>query len=324
MHDRSLRPESHGLTYSREYPFPQAADGTTIHHITDTHFGAANGAGFVKNWLDRVRADDLFLDFMPLHGHVHTGDAIHWYEGDNSQSVAQAEADDFAAWRGRFEAYRNVPFLQAAGNHDLIGPGSYNSSTGKYDIRDNPITVQEFCTMQQVPSGNRYAVMGDIGVATISPDSWAFNTGFTVSAATLSWLDTTLQNAGRPVFIGAHVPLAGQAGSDITNDADVVAVLDANPNAVGWLSGHYHHAPNSTDWTAEVFYAGSRRMYGINGPGAAGGRPGGVAYADHQKDGLNASMYLTYDGSSLAVRWRNHNARQWMTPNGVQVKRLVA
>ncbi|MGH3502317.1 MAG: metallophosphoesterase family protein [Nocardioidaceae bacterium] len=297
---------------SRLWPFPDLRNGVTFHHITDTHFGAHGNAHWLDNWMRRNRQDMEFLK-VAHSAHVHTGDCIHWDQlgdkdyGDNL----------YTEWRDWIKAHDGLPFMEMPGNHDLncfAGGGSAYARS-----------ANQWASDVDVDSPTSTLDLGDLKIIGIAPDKWRRDAGtphelqdYTLSQATLDWIDTELQTAGKPCMIASHVPLDLQfpGAAPGFNAVDVgtpglVDVMDANPNFVGWVSGHFHE--DMTDPNAfKVFQyrAGSRFIFGINSPPAGGGRIG-VPYHDHQYKSINCSTFVTFLGDAIDVRWRDHNARAW-------------
>lgn len=309
----------------RIWRFPDLRNGTTLHHITDTHFGGHYHAAWVNGWGDSVRDDLNELSVYTSAGHVHTGDMIHWYYGTgNPQSTADTESAWYVAWRDAVKAVDGKPWAEAVGNHDLLGPGEADSTRSL-------VTSTGWAQRIGVESQNVITDMGDFKVITVGPETWHYGTNFVLSQATLSFLDNALQNAGKPCWVAAHVPFNEQyntyGGGDTAvepGNPTLMALLDSNPNCIGWLSGHRHINIVEQTEQATTFSTGSRQIFGINGPASIGGRKGAeVAYDDHQWQAWNYSMYLTYLGDAVDVRWRDHNARVWTNPEGETVRHIL-
>jgi hypothetical protein len=275
------------------------------------HMGAASGAAWVQNWADRIVRDQETLG-ATCHGHVNGGDLTH---------------DSTGTWDAAYRAWRaalnldGLPYLEAVGNHDLEMPAG--------TIR----TAAQWAAAVGVCSQNRVADMGDVRVITIGPDLWGTNNAAgeqVLSEATLVWLDEQLTAAGsRPCFIAAHCALAQQYPEDVGisvvyGPSDrLTEIIDGHPNAVGWLSGHKHVPIDTRPEHARTMTVGSRTIYAINGPPAGGGKLPGMAWADHQWKNVNQSMYLTYLGDALDVRWRDHLAGKWVRAADERVRHLI-
>lgn len=318
---------------TRMAPFPDLRNGTTIHHISDTHFGAIDHADFVNNWQDRT-ADDLdFLQIANNAGHVMTGDMIQLGPSLTSPGNRTTELGWYKDWRAAIQAADGLPWAECNGNHDM------RTADGEHVLS---YTAADWAADIGVASQNMVHDMGEVRIITIGPDVWDIDNPanpdpdvnlFRLSQPTLDFLDAQLQAAGKPCFIACHIVLQEQFTSqteDGYNAANVEnpqlnEILIANPNAVGWLSGHKHvNIQTKVDHATVMTLTGStKKMYAINAPGAAGGTLAGVADADHQWESVNQSMYLTYLGDALDVRWRNHNTRTWTGPGAETVRHLV-
>jgi hypothetical protein len=307
---------------SRIWRFPDLRNGFTLHHITDTHFGAANHGQFVLDWQEATAQDMEWLRVSLNAGHVHTGDMIHSYDGaSNSSASRNAELGWYKSWRDKITA-DGLPYAEAFGNHDLIGPGIDGART--------PVTSAQFAASLGLDAPNNAVDMGAFKVLTVAPDVWADNTDFVLSAGTLDWLDTELQAAGKPCWIAAHVPWNEQMGTSSGGSTSVepgnpglVDLIDSNPNAIGWLSGHRHANIRTNASHASAFTVGSRRIFGVNGPAAGGGRNSAVSFEQHRWKGGNESMFVTYLGDAIDVRWRDHNRRSWINPPGETVRHIT-
>ena len=313
------------MVTNRTWRHPDLRNGAgTLHHITDTHFGAGNHAQFINDWHEKTRHDLDILKVVYNRGHVHTGDMIHWYPGgDNTQADADIETDWYVTWRNSIKATDGMPFAEAVGNHDLLGPGPEGERV--------PRTSAAWASAVGVASKNVATDMGQFKVITIGPETWESGGGFYLSNSTLTWLDNQLQTAGKPCFIAAHVPSDEQMGTNTAagnaiepGNPTFLDICDSNPNAIGYLSGHRHIDINTRPNHASVFSVGSKNMFGINGPPGGGGRNSAVSYADHLTLGTYYSMFITLlDENTLDVRWRDHLGRRWTAPDGETVRRLT-
>lgn len=296
-----------------EWNYPDLRNGTTLHHITDNHFG---DRFFTTNLLDRVASDMAVLK-ASHQGHVHTGDMVMW----RGSTGLPPEDSLYTAWRGKIKS-DGKPYAEVPGNHDL---GSYGSA--------NYRTKEQWATAVGVPSANSVTRMGDMIVIGLSPDVWmpAYPAdGFldpVLSPATLSWLDTQLTLAGStPVWLANHVPPVGQYSASTASTAqpgaDVDALIAGHPNVVGWLSGHWHVDINNQPDHVRTVVQGGRNLFAVNAP-AAGGLLTGVDQSVQQWASPAQSMFVTYLGGAIDVRWRDHSARRWTTSEGAAVKHLL-
>lgn len=304
----------------RIWRHPDLRDGATLHHITDSHIGGHNEAGFADDWMTSIAEDLDRLRVANNAGHVHTGDMIHWYDGGaNTQATCDREESFYKTWRATVKG-DGLPFAEAVGNHDLVGPIVAGARV--------PRTSAAWAASMGLASQNNVYDLGQVKVITVGPQTWAQPSNYVLSVGTLAWLDTQLQAAGKPCWVAAHVPFNEQYGSNSNGAAAVepgnpalTDLIASNPNAIGWLSGHRHVDIRAVPRHATSFAVGGRRIFGVNGPSCGGGSA--VPFADHQWHGWNHSMFLTYLGDSLDVRWRDHNSRAWINPPGETVRHVL-
>lgn len=304
---------------TRAWPWPDLRHGTTLHHITDTHLGQRF---FTSAWMDAIGIElDRFK--TSAAGHVHTGDIIQW------QLSVTPEDAEWLEWVAARRAASSLPWAVALGNHDLAS--YFNTLPSR--------TSAQAATALGLPGQNYTVVMGSgantVWVIVVAPDAWASPDGgvsvgdCVLSPATLAYLDTQLTAAGSiPCFIACHAPLyeqyagAGGVGWYVNPRTTITALLDGHPNAVGWLSGHRHVNVQAEPSHARSDVVGSRRMYLINSP-AACGRQNDLTFDQHQFQSPALSMYLTYLGDALDVRWREHLRHRWETVGGTRIKHLL-
>lgn len=300
---------------SRVWPLPNLRNGTTINLITDSHAGARF---FTPDRHARM-GDDLDDLRAATHGHVHAGDSIHWVTDDGTGELPE-DAEFLALVNGR-KAKSGKPWVLVPGNHD------YSSFTGpNYPKRD----AAAWASAVGVPSHLSVTDIGDVRVLGIGPDRWDYDVAkdtygtCLIPPATLTWLDRQLTAAGsRPVFIACHSPLWEQyakdaVAGDFVNGSDwfvspkdnLTAIIDGHPNVAGWISGHVHADIDVRPSHARSMTVGSRRIFAVNGP-ASGGRMEGLVFADQQLKSPIQSMFITYMGDAIDVRWRDHLSRQW-------------
>ena len=300
---------------TRAWTYPDLRNGTTIHHVTDTHMGAAGGAAWLKAWMDRIRDDILDLS-ESCHGHVHTGDCIHWDQGGDQPS----EDVQYVAWRTAILA-DGLPYSSSVGNHDL--------DCFAANAPDAHRTAKQWASAVGIPAANNRTDIGEVRVISIGPDDLPDNQGWLFSDATLSYLDTQLGATTKPCFVSFHCPPSGQYGGttpgiwnpDYRNPT-LFPIMDSHPNCVGMLHGHSHANIDVTNH-ARTLNIGSRQIFSINGPPCGGGRYSTVAYADHQWQSPAQSIYLTYLGDAVVVRWRDHLRRQWTTGAGALSRTIL-
>lgn len=302
-----------GSPFLRTWRLPDLRNGVTFQHITDTHVGAANEAQFAYDWMQNTLRDSEYMRIANNAGHLHTGDMIHWFTGANGADVEQRETPQYIAWRNSIRASTGLPWAEAVGNHDMVGP---QQADGTRTERSAP----DWAKSLGLGSANNSYNFNGVRVLTLAPQSWGpQNNAFTLGADNLAWLASQFAlDPTTPTFIGCHAMLGEQY-----NPADPVTanysskqltdLIASTPSLVGWISGHAHINIKTEARHAEVVAVGGRRLFVVNGPPNGGGRIGGVAYGDHQWQNVNQTIFLTYTGDALDVRWRDHNAAAWET-----------
>jgi len=308
-------------TAGRPWPFPDLRNGTTVNLITDLHMGKRS---FIADWATKM-SDDLYRLRASLSGSVQAGDAIDWFNNPTTPEDAL-----YVAWRDAHKTKLGLPLAECVGNHDLASHATGGPTRN----------VQQWAAAVGVPSQNTVVSMGGVKVITVGPDSWGFNgvggpDQSVLSAATLTWLDQQLTAAGStPCWIAAHSPLYEQfpAYSDgwlQAPKAELDALIGSHSNVIGWLSGHLHTDIQATPEHAGVITVGGRKIFAVNGP-PSGGRLSSIEFNDHQwlapdgsGSGINQSMFVTYLGGAIDVRWRNHNGRRWAKAQGAQMRHIL-
>lgn len=289
---------------TRPWPYPDLRSGTTLHHITDTHVGNRPEN---DNYLSRVQ-DQLCSELRVSHaGHVHSGDIIN--------SVAEHVTQD-AKWL-RFEgvvtAADGLPFVKVPGNHDL-------------DRADKAGVVHrssaEWAAAYGMPSFNTVTDIGDLRILGVGPDEYRpgeFKTGeadgkFELSMNTITWLDEQLTAAGsRPCVMVTHTPPWEQVDFDysIAPRGPLDDLVGGHDNMVMWLSGHRHINVQLWDSHAVVATIGGRKVFCVNGPAA-----GGQVWKDNPDypwETQDFSLFVTYLGDAVDIRYRDHLSRAWTT-----------
>lgn len=280
---------------TRPWPYPDLRNGTTIHHVTDTHFGTRYQTSFMR---PRI-ADDLTVLRATHAGHIHTGDMIDW-------SDTTPEDAAYLAWRDKITGADSKPFVQVVGNHDLQGFTTKQTRTS-----------QQWAGIVGLNSFNTVTDIGDVRVLGMGPDSWALWNGekSVLSGATLTWLDEQLTAAGsRPCVIATHVPPDEQyvTYADYQQpQANLDDIVGAHDNVLAWLSGHRHINPLTEPAHATVATIGGKQVACINGPAAGA-------------SGESESMWVTFlDSGDVDIRWRSHLKRQWFQVGGASVGHLL-
>lgn len=299
---------------ARAWPMPDLRNGTTLHLITDTHFGQR---WFTPSWLEQVGAD---MDRLraSAHGHVHAGDMVQW------QLEEEPEDDQFLSWLADRRGADGKPWAFANGNHDMA------SYFGTLPRRD----AAAWADALGLRSQNTAVDMGDVRVITVGPETWDTPDGgasvgdCVLSTATLEWLDEQLSATSRPCWITSHAPLweqyggVGGVGWYVNPQAQLADLIGSHSNAVGWLSGHRHVDIKTEAEHATSVTVGGRRIFVVNGP-AAGGRMNGLTFDEHQQKSPCLSMYVTFLGDAIDVRWREHLRGRWETDGTSRTRHVL-
>ena len=150
----------------------------------------------------------------------------------------------------------------------------------------------------------------------------------TLNATTRTWLNDQLASAGKPCFIICHEPLANtvvgnttgagavwssaEASFHIHPDTEIRAILNAQPNAKAWISGHTH-SPVDTPGFIKSESVGTRSVIAIN--------CASTDYVGRTREWYDPiiTLFMTYTGSALEIRFRNHGAGIWDTLGGSRV-----
>jgi hypothetical protein len=297
---------------TRNWNLPDVRNGTTINHISDTHFGAAGNADWLNGWLNRAQEDIVSLKDS-CHGYVHTGDCIHWDQPGDQPT----EDGWFIKWYQGIATLTQKPIAIAPGNHD-------EDSFAASDPSANRTGDQWAKDIQYAESKNTMTKIGGLWICAVGPDALPPGQGWLFSEKTLQFIDESLTAAGSdPVFIAFHCPPSGQYSgttpgiwhTDYRNPT-LFPIMDSHTNCVGMLHGHAHANIDVINH-ARTLSIGSREIFSINGPPCGGGRYGNVAYADHRWQSPMQSLYLTYLGDAVVARWRDHLRRIWTTSAGV-------
>lgn len=317
------------MTATRASRFPDLRNGTTIHHITDTHFGTTNWDAFVNDFLTRTQTDIEALKVALNGGHLHTGDMIDWWGLPSTTDISvtgPTETGWYTAWRDAITANDGLPFAEAAGNHDMLGLWDPNNGSVRVGR-----TAAQWATDIGLTGPNNAHDMGDLRVLTMAPDFWVTNNyadpseaWFTLSDATLDWLDAELAADTRPTFLAAHMPLNEQTPGAQAAYPRLEEIIGGYPQVVGWLSGHYHNGITTPNWATTITVAG-RSLFAVCGPGGGGGQSqAGPAYGGGQWASSSYSTFMTLlDDHTLDIRFRDHLARRWVSAGAATATHLL-
>lgn len=309
------------MTATRAARFPDLRNGTTLHHISDTHFGTPRWDAYVKDFLNRTLQDMDDMGISLTGGHLHTGDIINWYQdapGGDSGTDAQRvfEENQYKIWRAQVKT-DGLPYAEVCGNHDLMGAAPVSGGTRV------PRLASDWAAAMGLPQPSNAYDFGDFRVITLAPDRWPGDVTdpdnqFTIHDPTVDWLQTQLWLDTRPVLLAAHVPLSVQYNEDgqrsVTpgNNPRLYELIGDNSNVIGWLSGHRHNDIRNSQW-AEVVTVAGRPLFNVCGPGGGSGRTrNSNAYSLGQYASDVYSSFITVmDENTIDIRFRDHLAKQW-------------
>lgn len=271
------------------------ADGVTIHAIGDTHIGPVFSN---EAWrLDTV-SRDATRERMPTPSAV-----VQLGDGINDQPSVQTAM--FKQFMGRFKA----PWYAVMGNHDITN-----------DVQ----TPAQWAAGLGYPSPSHIIDLPSLRLVFFSP-SEQYTNYHLASPAALSWLDTACTTS-KPVFVFCHFSLfETNWGSETApfflgttaspgNSSGVLAVLAAHTNVKAWISGHTHQP---VDYPSPVMSvkAGTTKLAAINASCIWYTQAPPSPYPLSGIDGMFTG-YVTWLGDRIEVRYRDHGAGQWGSPNG--------
>jgi hypothetical protein len=204
--------------------------------------------------------------------------------------------------------------------------GKWYTALGNHDIEQNARTAAAWAAAYGLASKNYTADLGFAKLIFVGPDS--IGATMTLSAATLTFLTNELANAGKHCFVICHAPLyntvvgsttgAGAVWSStetffsVYPDADIRAILNAQPNAKAFISGHTH-SPLGAPGFIKSESVGTRNVICIN--------CSATFYTGRTYENFDPiiTLFLTHTGSNLEIRFRNHGAGVWDTLGGSRV-----
>ena len=265
-----------------------------IHGIGDLHAGG----------VERKRVSALLDDAKKLKK-----PALHLQIGDATQSGLPEEDVLAKRWLGRLPARHHT----ILGNHDVMDdkrtPGQWAQAYG-YASPNHVIDELPF-----------------VRIICVAPDrdGKGVQSGI-LSDATLGWMTTQLESAGRDCWIACHWPLKntvmGRTETHYTSDMGsfyakpddkIRALLASHPNAKAWLSGHTHSPISAPGLVTRAPLAPKRSILAVN--------LSAIVFTGnkrHTQDPVR-SVYLTHLPGAIEVRFRDHLKRQWMAVGGKRV-----
>lgn len=296
------------------WPYPDLRNGTTLHHITDSHFGKPYSewrTGRMVADMERLRASAA--------GHIHSGDIVNW--GPSSTP----EDGEYLAFKARVQSVdASLPWAEVVGNHDTW---SWKSGATR--------TSMEWAAALGKPHFNTVTDMGDLRIIGIGPElAWSDTDNddglvrrqCVISAETVDWLDAQLSATSKPCVIVTHAYPVEQFGKDVlvseTGAAGTLRdVIAANAHVVMWVTGHRHPDPSNPD-QAKVITVGGRQIFSLCGP-ATGGRMFGIPRGNYTFASPCLSTYVTYLGDAVDVRWRDHLRGNWWEAAGDTYRHIL-
>jgi len=202
--------------------------------------------------------------------------------------------------------------------------GKTYTALGNHDIMNDVRTVAAWEAAYGLVSKNYTADLGFVKLIFVGPDNMTGGL-ITLSAATLTFLTNELANAGKHCFVISHAPPYNTVLGDVTKvyssteaamrvypDADIRAILNAQPNAKAWIAGHTH-SPIDTPGLIKSESVGTRSIISIN--------CSATFYTGRSYENFDpiTTLFLTHTGSNLEIRFRNHGAGVWDTVGGSRV-----
>jgi hypothetical protein len=205
--------------------------------------------------------------------------------------------------------------------------GQWYTTLGNHDIWLDARTSAQWAKAYGLASKDYTVDFGAFRVIFVGHDG-GYGYPLTLNVTTRTWLNDQLASAGKPCFIVCHVPLANtvvgsttgagsvwssaEASFQIFPDTEIRAILNAQPNAKAWISGHTH-SPVDTPGFIKSESVGTRSVIAIN--------CASTDYVGRTREWYDPiiTLFLTYTGSALEIRFRNHGAGVWDTLGGSRV-----
>jgi hypothetical protein len=202
--------------------------------------------------------------------------------------------------------------------------GKWYTALGNHDLWLDVRTSAQWAKAYGLVSKDYTVDFGAFRLIFVGQDG-GYAAPFTLNATTRTWLTNELANAGKHCLIVSHVPLANtvvgdvakvwssaEASFQINPDADIRAILNAQPNAKAWISGHTH-SPIDTSGFIKSESVGTRSIISIN--------CSALLYTGRTIEWYDPliTLFLTHTGSNLEIRFRNHGAGIWDALDGSRV-----
>jgi 3',5'-cyclic AMP phosphodiesterase CpdA len=203
-------------------------------------------------------------------------------------------------------------------------PGPWVTVLGNHDILHNDRTAAAWARAYEQRSQNFTVDLGFVRLVVIGPNrSEPGRRAGRLSAATLSFLERELSDAGTDCWIACHWPLfrtvmgdprlhftSAMAAFHAKPDEGIRELLMGHPNANLWLSGHTH-SPLSAPGLIKRARLGPRRsIVAINTSALVG-----TGKRRNPRAPL-CSLYLTHRPGKIEIRARDHRAGLWRNVRG--------
>jgi hypothetical protein len=226
--------------------------------------------------------------------------------------------------------------------------GDYNLSMykimGNHDVPTGGLTPAQWCTYWGLPSPHYAVTVGGVRVYVLNPDSEVVPAGWEacphttptlpISASQIQWLDQQLTLDSRPAIVMSHAPFNFEPRivSNVWYSAfssraykllatDLLNVLDAHPQVIGWAHGHTHgDYLDPTHPLSGPMSVGNRTIARVDA-GACYTQPPGFGI------GRPVTFYVSVldDGKTIQVRSRDHHRKLWASiPTKGPVNTVVA
>ena len=203
-------------------------------------------------------------------------------------------------------------------------PGRWVAALGNHDILHNERRAADWARAYRQPSQNFTVDLGFARVVVIGPNrSEPGARAGRLSAATLTFLERELSDAGSDCWIACHWPLlctvmgdprlhftSAMSAFHAKPDEDIRELLRGHPNAKLWISGHTH-SPLSAPGLIKRARLGPRRsIVAINTSALVG-----IGKRRNPRAPL-CSLYLTHRPGGIEIRARDHRNGLWRNLRG--------